>query len=246
MKRPVLILGATSAIARATANALAEKGYSLYLASRDEQELGRIAQDLRVRYHTDVQTGFYDIDNLERNPLFFQQVLQRTGELEGVILAIGELGKQTAAIHDFNEAEKIIRRNYVGACAILTPCADYMEKLKKGFIVAITSVAGDRGRQSNYVYGSAKGGLTIFLQGLRNRLSASGVQVMTVKPGFVDTAMTFGLPGMFLVAQPSQVGNAIVRGIEKKKNEIYVPWFWSTIMGVIKCIPERLFKNMKL
>jgi short-subunit dehydrogenase len=121
-----------------------------------------------------------------------------------------------------------------------------LERQESGFIVGISSVAGDRGRQSNYVYGSAKSGLTAFLQGLRNRLYPSGVHVMTVKPGFVDTAMTFGLPGLFLVANPQDVGEKLAASAEKGKDEVYIPGFWRYIMAIIKSIPERLFKTLKL
>lgn len=246
MKKAVLILGATSSIARAIAESLALRGYPLYLASREKQELERIAQDLKIRYKVDVHYGFFDADNIDDNEAFLQKVVEEVNGLEGVVLAFGDLGEQQKAIYNFSEALKILNRNFIGACSIVSLCANYLEKEKKGFIIGISSVAGDRGRQSNYIYGAAKGGLNIFLQGLRNRLYPSGVHVMTVKPGFVDTAMTFGLPGLFLVASPKDVGEAIVKGLEKKRNEIYVPWFWRYIMAIIKSIPEKVFKKLKL
>ena len=115
-----------------------------------------------------------------------------------------------------------------------------------GFIIALSSVAGDRGRQSNYIYGSAKGGLSVFLQGLRNRLFHSGVRVITIKLGFVDTAMTFGLPNLFLVASPQEVGKKIVKAVNRGRNVVYIPWFWRLIMGIICSIPECVFKRLKL
>ena len=134
----------------------------------------------------------------------------------------------------------------LGAMSVLDQCAALMAAEGQGFIVGISSVAGDRGRQSNYYYGSAKAGLTAYLSGLRNRLSSQGVHVMTVKPGFVDTAMTYGLKGMFLVASPEDIGRAIVRAVEKRRNTVYLPWFWRYIMLIIQHLPEFLFKRLKL
>ena len=166
--------------------------------------------------------------------------------MDGAIIAFGYLGQQSKAIHDFAEGQAILNCNFVGACSALAECANYFEAKKKGFIVGISSVAGDRGRQSNYYYGAAKGGLTTFLEGLRNRLYPAGVHVMTVKPGFVDTGMTFGKPGLFLVASPEAVGEAIGKAIAKGKSTLYVPWFWRYIMWIIKAIPETIFKRLKL
>jgi decaprenylphospho-beta-D-erythro-pentofuranosid-2-ulose 2-reductase len=162
-----------------------------------------------------------------------------------VVLAFGYLGDQLAA-RDFKVGEKIIAANFTGAASILSHCANYFELKKSGFIIGIASVAGDRGRQSNYVYGAAKGALALYLQGLRNRLYVSGVQVITIKPGFVDTAMTYGLPGLFLVASPQYIGERIVNSLEKPADVVYLPWFWRYIMLIIKCIPEPVFKRMKL
>lgn len=246
MKKTVLILGATSAIARAVAGALAKEGYPLFLGGREKEELERIAQDLKIRYKVNVLYDFFDASQYEQNDTFFNKVLEETHGLDGVVMAFGTLGEHQKAIYNFPECMDILNRNFVGACSILSLCANYMEKEKRGFIVGISSVAGDRGRQSNYIYGAAKGGLSIFLQGLRNRLYHSNVHVMTVKPGFVDTAMTFGSPNLFLVATPEYVGESIVNSLKKGRNEIYVPWYWRYIMGVIKSIPESLFKKLKL
>jgi NAD(P)-dependent dehydrogenase (short-subunit alcohol dehydrogenase family) len=128
----------------------------------------------------------------------------------------------------------------------LSLAATHLEAQGSGFLAAISSVAGDRGRQSNYVYGSAKGALSLFVQGLRNRLAPAGVRVHTIKPGFVDTPMTFGLPGMFLVADPGEIGEHIAAAIERGADVVYVPGFWRWIMLVIRLIPERVFKRLKL
>jgi short-subunit dehydrogenase len=245
MSQAVLILGATSAIARGTAAAFAKQGYALYLASRDTDELRRIAADLQLRYGVEVQHGAFDAEATATHDAFLKSVVAAMPHLQGVVLAFGYLGDQMAA-RDFKVGEKIIASNFTGAASILSHCADYFEPLKRGFIIGISSVAGDRGRQSNYVYGAAKGALSLYLEGLRNRLYPSGVRVITVKPGFVDTAMTYGLPGLFLVASPQDVGTRIVRTLDKSADVVYLPWFWRYIMLIIRHVPERIFKRLKL
>lgn len=245
MNEAVLILGATSAIARATAAAFAVRGDALYLASRDEDELQRIASNLRLRYGVEVQYGLFDAEATDTHEAFFKSVVTAMPNLSGVLLAFGHLGDQQAA-RDFSVGANVIASNFTGAASILSHCANYFEPMKRGFIIAISSVAGDRGRQSNYVYGAAKGALSLFLQGLRNRLYTSGVRVITIKPGFVDTAMTFGLPGLFLVTSPQSIGECIVRALDKSADVVYLPWFWRYIMLIIKHIPEPIFKRMRL
>ena len=245
MSESVLILGATSAIARATAVAFASRGAALYLASRDAEELRRIAADIHLRYGVAVHHGVFDAEATDTHTRFFQSVLEAMPNLSGVVLAFGYLGDQLAA-RDFKIGEKVIASNFTGAASILSICANYFEPLQHGFIIGISSVAGDRGRQSNYVYGAAKGALNLYLQGLRNRLFSSGVRVITVKPGFVDTAMTYGLPGLFLVASPQSIGERIVRALAKSADVVYLPWFWRYIMLIIQHIPEPIFKRLKL
>jgi len=245
MNKPVLILGATSAIARATANSFALRGHDIYLAGRDMHELPRIAADLRVRYGVEVSYGSFDAEATDTHAAFLQSVIDQMNGLGGVVLAFGFLGDQIAA-RDFSFGAKVIAANFTGAASILSHCANYFEPLKNGFIIGISSVAGDRGRQSNYVYGAAKGALSLYLQGLRNRLFSSGVRVITVKPGFVDTAMTYGLPGLFLVASPQDIGERIARAPDKSADVLYLPWFWRYIMLIIKHVPEPIFKRLKL
>ena len=245
MSEAVLILGATSAIARATANAFAARGDALYLASRDDDELRRIAADIRLRYGVEVYHGLFDAEVTATHEAFFKSVIAAMPELSGMVLAFGYLGDQRAA-RDFSVGAKVIASNFTGAVSILSQCANYLELLQRGFIIGISSVAGDRGRQSNYVYGAAKGALSLYLQGLRNRLHPGGVRVITVKPGFVDTAMTYGLPGMVLVASPQYIGECIVRALGRSADIVYLPWFWRYIMLIIKLIPEPVFKRLKL
>lgn len=246
MSGAVLILGATSAIARGCAAAFAGRGYALYLAGRDRDELKRLAADLRIRFSVRVETGRIDASAIKSHGAFIDQVIATMGELTGAVSAIGALGDPGADAGDALAVTRAIDINFSGPASLLTHCADHLERQGKGFIVGITSVAGDRGRQSNYPYGAAKGGLSLFLQGLRNRLYPSGVRVLTIKPGFVDTAMTFGLPGMFLVADPAQVGQRIARAVNGRADVVYVPWFWRYIMWIIRTVPEALFKRLKL
>jgi decaprenylphospho-beta-D-erythro-pentofuranosid-2-ulose 2-reductase len=244
--KSVLILGATSAMARAAANQLAGESYGVILAGRDLDEIGLIAKDIQVRYGVKATPLYFDALAYDSHASFFNNCLELSDELKGVLLAYGYLGDQKKGEQDFGEAKAIMDVNYTSCVSILTIAANYLEKEKGGFICVLSSVAGDRGRQSNYLYGSAKGALSLYLQGLRNRLAKSGVKVITVKPGFVDTKMTFGLEGMFLVAQPESIAQAINRSIKKSKDVVYTPKFWWAIMTIIKLIPEKIFKRMKL
>lgn len=246
MSGGVLILGATSAIARGCAKALAARGHALYLAGRQRDELKRLAADLEIRYGVRVEVGRFDVLATKQHAAFLQGVEESLGGLQGVVCAIGELGSPERDARDPDAIARLIQTNFAGSASILTHCANRLESHGSGFIVGLTSVAGDRGRQSNYSYGAAKGGLSLFLQGLRNRLFDTGVRVITVKPGFVDTAMTFGLPGLFLVADPDTVGRRIVRALDGRVDVIYVPWFWRFILLIIRAIPESLFKRLKL
>jgi len=226
----IVILGATSAIARGLANALAERGHKLLLASRDQGELSRLQSDLFIRYNVPVETAVFDATDIKSHAAFF-----KGRKIEGAVIAFGTMD---------GDFEEIIRTNYLGAVSAIEALQPSLKK--DGFIVGISSVAGDRGRQSNFLYGSAKGAFSIYLAGLRNKLYPKGIHVMTVLPGFVDTAMTYGRPGLFLVANPQEIGQKIVRALEKKKNIVYLPGFWRAIMGIIKSIPESLFKRLKL
>jgi decaprenylphospho-beta-D-erythro-pentofuranosid-2-ulose 2-reductase len=243
----VLVIGATSALTRAIAASLAARGYDLHVAGRAADETERVASDLRIRHGVRVGWSTCDAADIDSHPAFFARVLaEANGALEGVVVAFGALGEQPRAAADFRHAREIIDVNFTGAASLLTLAANHLEQRGTGFIAAVSSVAGDRGRQSNYVYGAAKGALSIFLQGLRNRLARSGVRVHTIKPGFVDTQMTWGLPGLFLVASPASVGERVVAAIERGRDVIYVPGFWRWVMLAIRMIPERVFKRMRL
>lgn len=245
MNKTVMIVGATSAIARATAAAFAVQGHDIYLAGRNADELARIAADLAIRYRVQARWGIFVAEDLASHDSFFTQAIADMGEMHGAVLAMGYLGDQQAA-REFSVGVEVILVNFTAAASILSHCASYLEARKQGFIIGISSVAGDRGRQSNYPYGAAKAGLSVYLQGLRNRLYPSGVRVITVKPGFVDTAMTYGMQGLFLVASPQYMGERIARALSKSADVVYLPWFWRYIMLIIKCIPEPVFKRLKL
>lgn len=244
--KAVLVIGATSGIARALAAKIAQQGAALYLAARDGFEVERVARDLAIRYQVPVSWSAFEAQDYGSHVDFLQKVVDKLGHLDGVVVSLGELGNQEKAEIDFGHAQRIIHSNYTGVVSVLTHVANHLEQQRHGFIIGLSSVAGDRGRQSNYVYGSAKGALHLFLQGLRSRLAKIGVHVLTVKPGFVDTKMTFGKPGMFLVASPERVATAVMQALQKKKNIVYIPWFWFWIMLIIRTIPEPLFKRLKL
>lgn len=241
----ILIIGATSGMAKALAYQYAQQHKDLILAGRDVEDLQRISTDLHVRFGVDVNVELFEALDYASHESFFEKCSQ-DGNLEGLILAYGYLSEQKEAQERFSEAQKVIEVNFTSCVSILEMAARYFEQQKKGFICVISSVAGDRGRQSNYMYGAAKGGLSVYLQGLRNRLYPSNVQVITVKPGFVDTKMTFGIQGMFLVAKPEDVAKRVTAAIKKGKDTVYTPFFWEWIMLIIKLVPEKIFKRMKL
>lgn len=240
-----LILGAKSAIAQAIVECL--EGYDFVLAARRSDQLEPFAADLRLRRSCRVDLLEFDALDYAALRALPQQVHDRFGAFELVVLVFGYLGDQQEAQRDTDEMEKILHTNFSGAAVALGHLANYLEERQiPGGIIGISSVSGDRGRQSNYLYGSAKGGFALFLQGLRNRLSSGPIHVLTVKPGFVDTPMTQGLEGLFLVASPAKVANDIVRAYQKKKDVLYTPFFWRWIMLIIRMVPERIFKKLKL
>lgn len=242
----VLILGATSAIARAVAAEFAGQHYDLILAGRNPEELSALAADLAIRHGIKAQTQCFDVLDSETHQATLEACLSGAGEtLEGAILCVGYLGDQAAAQTDPRMARRILDSNFTGCVSVLNILANHFEKKRKGFICALASVAGDRGRQSNYLYGAAKGGLAIYLQGLRNRLFHSNVQVITIKLGYVDTRMTYGRPGLFLVASPERVARKVSEAIAKGKDSVYIPWFWRFIMLVVRAIPETVFKRLR-
>jgi decaprenylphospho-beta-D-erythro-pentofuranosid-2-ulose 2-reductase len=240
----VLILGATSDIAVALAAKFATEQYSIILAARDEHRLNVIATDIRVRYTVSVTTAVFDALNFPSHEYFYRSLPVTPGI---VICVFGLLGDQVKAQSDWDHCQTILHSNYTGAVSILNVVANDFEKQQRGIIVGISSVAGDRGRQSNYFYGSAKAGFTAYLSGLRNRLYKNKVNVLTVKPGFMRTKMIEGMktPGP-LTASPEVVANRIYNAIRSGKNVVYILPAWRLIMFIIGMIPEGIFKKLKL
>jgi hypothetical protein len=240
----VLILGAGSDIARAIARKYAENGHSLYLALRRPEEIGPDVTDLKIRCRVDVRSVEFDVTDFSSHNGFYDSLDPKP---EGVICVVGYMGGQEKSQSDFGEAKRVIETNYTGCVSVLEAVAADFEARKEGFIIGISSVAGDRGRASNYMYGSAKAGFSAFLSGLRNRLYKSGVRVLTVKPGFVLTKVTeqMDLPRK-LTATPQEVADDIFRAHKKGKNVLYTKWFWKFIMWAIIHIPETLFKRMRI
>ena len=240
----VLILGAKSDIARAVAHCFARAGYDIILAARSSAELEDDARDLRIRYSIKVEVTEFDALDYNSHPAFYVRLDPKPA---GVVCAVGYLGDQKLAEQDFVEAKKLIDTNFAGCVSILNLIANDFEMKKKGFIIGISSVSGERGRQSNYMYGSAKAAFTTYLSGLRNRLQKAGVHVLTVKPGFVATRMTEGmdLPDL-LTSRPEEVADDVFRAFKAGKDVLYTKWFWKWIMLIIRIIPERIFKKLKL
>jgi decaprenylphospho-beta-D-erythro-pentofuranosid-2-ulose 2-reductase len=241
----VLLIGGTSGIGRALARELASRGAALHLAARNGAELGRVGEDLKVRYQVPVSWSLFEAADSASHPAFLAGAVRALRTLDMVVIAVGDVGDQAEAERDADQARRIIESNYTGVVSVLTPIANYLEGQGHGTIVVLASVAGDRGRRANYVYGSAKGGLDRFLQGLRVRLGSAHVRVLTVKPGLVDTRMTFGRAALPLLASPTRAAHAIVRGIEGKANVIYVPWFWWWVMLGVRAMPEPLFRRLR-
>jgi short-subunit dehydrogenase len=239
----VLILGAHSDIAVPLARLYAEDGYDVILAARSPERLEGNVADLRIRYGHSVEAWGFDVLDTEGHRSF----VERLGELpDSVISLIGLMTSNTAAQRDFEAASLMIRSNYLGLVSILGELANRMEQRGSGTIIGVSSVAGDRGRASNYVYGSAKAGFTAFMSGLRNRLFTKGVTVITIKPGYVRTRMTEGmdLPSI-LTADAEEVARAIRAAHKRKRLIVYHRPIWRWIMFVICAVPENLFQRTK-
>jgi decaprenylphospho-beta-D-erythro-pentofuranosid-2-ulose 2-reductase len=244
--KKVVIIGATSAIAAETARAFAQEGASLFLLGRSGDKLNRLADDLRVRNAAHVHTETFDAFDLASHEKLMERAFHTLGEIDAALIAYGDLPNQKECEHSWHTTERSLTANFISPIVFLTWLANYFEARKRGNITVISSVAGDRGRQSNYVYGAAKGGLTTFLQGLRNRLAPCGVSVTTIKPGFVDTPMTAHIKKGPLFASAETVGRRIHKAMMRGESVVYTPAFWRLIMLVILHIPEFIFKKLKL
>lgn len=244
----IIIIGATSAIAKAFSQLYAQKYQAnFFLAARDEQSLKILADDLLVRGAQQAHSFTADFsDNSACEPLV-EQAFAALGQVDLILMAHGVLGDQKIAEQDVTAMQAIMQINAISSLSLLTLMANKMEQQGSGSIAYISSVAGDRGRPSNYVYGASKAIVSTFLQGLRARLAKSGVHVLTVKPGFVDTPMTAAIEKSGpLWAQPEDIALGIERALDKRRNTVYLPWFWRGIMAIITRIPEVIFKKLSL
>ena len=239
-----LILGAASDMAIAIAEKFASKGYNIQLAARNVSRLEALQSDLAIKYISRVSIHEFDAVAYETHQSFFAGLEPKP---DVTICVFGFLGENEKAVEEWSQASQIIHTNYTGAVSILNIIARYYASQKEGVIAGISSVAGERGRQSNYLYGSAKAGFTAYLSGLRNRLYHSDVHVATIQPGFVYTKMTenVDLPKM-LTANTEEVADAVYSAVKNRKNVVFVKWFWRYIMMIIKNIPEFMFKKLKL
>lgn len=244
--RRILIIGATSAIAQATARLFAEHGDRIFLAGRNPDKLAAMKNDLSIRGAEQIETAIFEATDFDSHPRLIEEAFHLMGGLDTVLIAQGTLPDQKKCEASVEETLREISINALSTISFLTLLSNRFEKQGSGLIAVLSSVAGDRGRKSNYIYGSAKATVTTFLQGLRNRLASSGVHVMTIKPGFVDTPMTVGFKKGLLWATPESVAKSIVKGMEKKRDVLYTPFFWRGIMLLIRSIPEKVFKKMNL
>jgi len=242
--RTVLILGSTSDIGRAIAVRYAMQGWALQLAGRNVNQLYLDSQDLRIRFEIPVSVHEFDAQRRETHKEFVSGLSPLP---DTAICVVGLLGDQAGSEINLDEAERVMATNYLGPARIFGELANRFQARGSGTLIGVSSVAGDRGRATNYVYGSAKAGFTVFLSGLRNRLAKKRVHVITVKPGFVRTRMTEGiyLPAI-LTAETDEVADAVFRADQHQTNIVYVRPIWRWIMAAVRIIPEAIFKNLRI
>ena len=246
MSKNILIIGATSAIAIAVAREYAREGATLYLLARNEEKLPVLSNDLRIRGAKHVISKIADVDFFDQHEEIVKNICVELKHVDIALIAHGVLPDQKQLENDVGATLKSFNTNALSTISFLTLLAHQFERQQQGTIAVITSVAGDRGRQSNYVYGASKSMVSTFLQGLRNRLFFHHVNVLDIKPGFVDTPMVAHLKKSALWAQPEKVAKDIIHAINNKKDILYTPFFWRYIMFIIRSIPEFLFKKLKL
>ncbi|WP_374079894.1 SDR family oxidoreductase [Bdellovibrio bacteriovorus] len=243
--KKILVIGATSAIAQEVSKIYARDKHEFILWGRNTEMLNIISQDLQVREAT-TSIISHDLNDFSVHASKVEEIWSLHDHIDIVLLAHGVLGDPRKAEVDQKEMMYLLNSNFVSHASLLTFISQKMIKQGSGTIAVISSVAGDRGKQSNYVYGSAKAGMTCFVDGLRNRLFPTGVHVVNIKLGPVDTPMTKDHKKSPLFGKASAVGEGIVKAIEMKKDTVYLPFFWRYIMLIIKSIPEKIFKRLRL
>jgi decaprenylphospho-beta-D-erythro-pentofuranosid-2-ulose 2-reductase len=244
--KKTLLIGANSGIAEAVARRLAARGDRLYLFARSPERLHALAADLGLRGGQAAGYAVFDANRFDTHSSAIEAAVQSLGGLDAVLIAHGTLGDQKTCEASVPETLAQLSTNALSVISLCTLLANRSESQWAGCLAVISSVAGDRGRQSNYVYGTAKAAVSTFLQGLRNRLDRHGVRVVTIKPGFVDTPMTSGLKKGPLFASADKVACGIIAAMDRGKDVVYLPFFWAPIMAVIRAVPERIFKKLKL
>lgn len=243
MSETWILLGATSSMSRALARKLAAAGHRLILAGRDMPDLEASAADATLYGAARAEAMRFDA----RDATTFQPILDSLDDgIVNCAVFVGSMPEQSAIDADPSLIDGTVIDSFSGPARFLQMLAPLIEARGAGCVVGVGSVAGDRGRVGNYVYGAAKAGFATYLSGLRNRLTRSGGHVVTVKPGFVDTAMTWGIEGMFLVAPPEKVADDILNAVAKRRNTIYTPFFWRYIMMIIRSVPEPIFKKLSI
>ncbi len=246
MSKKTVIIGATSAIAQAIAKQLAEQGQQLFLIARNTTHMQTLADDLAIRSHHTCKTFAFDANSNDQYHACLQAAVEDLGHIDNVIIAHGTLPDQEACQANLEQSLQEFQVNATSYIGLMTVFSQHLEQQGAGHMVVFSSCAGDRGRQSNYLYGSTKAAISAFSAGLRGRLFKKGVSVLTVKPGFVDTPMTQAFKKGFIWAQPEDVAKQVIHAMNKKKSIAYVPGFWRYIMMIIKCIPENLMKRLAL
>ena len=244
--KKILIIGATSAIAQHCARLWAARGDTVYLVARNGERLKTITTDLKVRGSTQAFSYAMDINNLDDHTTMLDLAAAAMDGIDTVLIAHGTLSNQKICEQSVEETLSEIKTNALSTICLLTRIANLFETKQAGVIAVITSVAGDRGRASNYVYGSSKAMVTTFASGLRQRLYKSNVAVVTIKPGLVDTPMTASFQKGLLWSKPDMVAEKIIKAINQRKSEVYEPMFWRVIMLAIKAIPNSFFRNLRL
>lgn len=243
----VVVVGANSGMGRAIARELAAAGCNLVLAGRQLTELETQAKDIEIRYSVAALVRPFEAHDFDGHQAFLDDCKEALGApIDGLMLCHGVMPEQADAEQDFAQTREMFDVNYLSMASLLNRAALHFESHGRGWICAISSVAGDRGRASNYLYGSSKAALSATLSGMRPRMARCGVAVIDVRPGFVDTDLTWGRPGMFLVATPEQVAADVVRGIRKNRAVVYTPFFWAGIMAIIRAIPDFVFRRLSL
>ncbi len=245
--KKIMIFGAASAIASETAKCFAKEGADLFLVDLNLDRLNTVKNDILVTGgKANIEVMAFDATNFEGHNDLINSAIEKMGGLDALLIAHGTLPSQEKLNQNPKDIVREFNINGLSVISLASFAANYFEEKKSGCIAAISSVAGDRGRQSNYIYGSAKGSISIFMSGLRNRLSKSGVNVLTIKPGFVNTPMTVDMPKNLLYASPQKVGELIFKAMKSGKDIAYTPGFWRLVMFIIRHIPEGIFKKLSL